>query len=809
MSLTTLQTNDNNDLFLPDGRNIGVLKDKEALDQSVRQAALMRKGENIFNVDEGVDYLGTIFSSPRDMESARVSIANSLTSHSDVLSIESLVLTLQGETLVWTSQLMTVYGAVSVVSQIISGAYISASTSGAIGMAQAGGGTVQLGNGSRVTVDSYVDDVQDNIRQTPSGAIKATIVSQPKAVSVYVGGPIHLEVTTTDAIGYQWQYSSTATGTYLDIPGAIQMKFNISSSNFNDAGYYRVKVLGIKIDVYSNPVSILVEEKPVLPTITSNPVSVAVFLNNPFIFSVVAINATSYQWQKGNEATNIWSDINGANLSSYGKSSAAMSDAGNYRVQAINADGSVTSTAVFASVTFVEMPVILTNPVSQTPSQFSAYSLSVTTNTGAQVSWQKAPTATGPWTELGVYTKTLSFSSAESSQDGFYRVRAYNVSYDNIFSAVASVVVAASPPQFSTNLPTSVTNVGGTSRTLTVASATAETYQWQTSDSSTGPWVDIAGANAATYTYSAAYNTRGYIRVIIANGAGSNTSVVCQRLVTAPASINMKAIASDARLSFTGQSITISSTGGLTYATFKALAYIDGVAQGRSLPEPLTTTLFLDQYYSSVGAAGATTSWIKAGTTTNSTMAPATSKLALSAVVAWSKFGVYDETSASFIIADDVLPSVFKSHATNSGTSQGTPQQNRWTFTAINTGIVRLYALRLDGGNYVYARANVTAGKTYSFTIMKAVSPNNVSGCIMLTEGTRFAPPIDVATYPTGVKPAEVYTVALNGANHAKITMSNGDIIEQTGLNGGTWNIPAETQHWGARFMSTIDFFID
>lgn len=117
MAIKTIKTNANNDLFLADGKNFVFIDKEPALSQSTRQYGLMRKGENIFNVDEGVEYFETMFSSPRDLDGARASLAKVLTKHPDVLSIESLVLTESGNELFWTARLNTIYGTVNTGSQ--------------------------------------------------------------------------------------------------------------------------------------------------------------------------------------------------------------------------------------------------------------------------------------------------------------------------------------------------------------------------------------------------------------------------------------------------------------------------------------------------------------------------------------------------------------------------------------------------------------------------------------------------------------------------------------------------------------------
>lgn len=110
MTTATIQVNENNDIFLPDGRNLTILVDAPACAQNVRQAGLMRKGENIYNVDEGVDYFGTIFTSQPDYDAARQSIAREILNSPDVIGIESLTIEIDGEVFSYEANINTIYG---------------------------------------------------------------------------------------------------------------------------------------------------------------------------------------------------------------------------------------------------------------------------------------------------------------------------------------------------------------------------------------------------------------------------------------------------------------------------------------------------------------------------------------------------------------------------------------------------------------------------------------------------------------------------------------------------------------------------
>lgn len=110
MTTRTIQVNDNNDMYLPDGRNLFIISGEPAMTQVIRAAHLMRKGEDLYDVENGVDYFGTIFNSPSDVDGFRKSISDAILKKPDVRAIESLAIDVTGEVCAFTAEVITVYG---------------------------------------------------------------------------------------------------------------------------------------------------------------------------------------------------------------------------------------------------------------------------------------------------------------------------------------------------------------------------------------------------------------------------------------------------------------------------------------------------------------------------------------------------------------------------------------------------------------------------------------------------------------------------------------------------------------------------
>lgn len=111
---STLQTDQNNDLFLPDSRNLTLLTGASACAQNIRQKTLLRMTEDIYDQNNGVDYFGTIFTPQQDYDSARKSLIDAIMSVPDVLAIDTLTITTDNNTFNYVAQIATIYGQLTV-----------------------------------------------------------------------------------------------------------------------------------------------------------------------------------------------------------------------------------------------------------------------------------------------------------------------------------------------------------------------------------------------------------------------------------------------------------------------------------------------------------------------------------------------------------------------------------------------------------------------------------------------------------------------------------------------------------------------
>lgn len=129
-------------------------------------------------------------------------------------------------------------------------------------------------------------------------------------------------------------------------------------------------------------------------------------------------------------------------------------------------------------------------------------------------------------------TYTVTSSDILKGKAQFYLFRNGTTSSTGVSTYIKKITVSresSSAPTFSTNLPATASVGVGASKTFTVASGNATSYQWYRGTSSTANQAsDTQLGTGASYNYTAP-NTEGteYIYCVATNDIGSTTSTVC------------------------------------------------------------------------------------------------------------------------------------------------------------------------------------------------------------------------------------------------------------------------------------------
>ena len=213
--------------------------------------------------------------------------------------------------------------------------------------------TATLSFASTVATDSGTYRVTAT---TPYGSISSeavlTVIQPPTVTTaattqtLNAGGATTLTVSPSGSgpFTYQWMLNDEP------IDGATSQTYGLSGVGAAQAGVYKVQVTGPGGTVTSTVTTVSVLEPPVFRV---QPVDVVAIAGQAASLkaTVAGGGTVTTQWQK-NAGTDVngWVAINGATSAELTFGTVVASDAGNYRMVALNAAGSVASTAVTVRV---------------------------------------------------------------------------------------------------------------------------------------------------------------------------------------------------------------------------------------------------------------------------------------------------------------------------------------------------------------------------------------------------------------------------------------------------------------------------
>jgi hypothetical protein len=278
--------------------------------------------------------------------------------------------------------------------------------------------------------------------------------------------------------------------------------------------------------------------------ITAQPTDQSVVAGTTASFTVVATDATSYQWQSSTDSGATFVDVSGTSSASYTTAVTTLGDSGTqYRVVVTGASNSVTSSAVTLTVTTAPVaPGISVQPADQSITEGDNISFSVTaTGTSLQYQWQLSTDGGSNFSDISGETgATLSLTALPLlDHANQYRVVISNIT-GNLTSnpAVLTVNQAPSAPAFTAD-PASLSVVAPDAATFTttVTGFPTPTLQWQLDTGGGGNFVDITGATSSSYTTPATSigDNGNLYRVVASNTSGDITSSSAALSVALPA----------------------------------------------------------------------------------------------------------------------------------------------------------------------------------------------------------------------------------------------------------------------------------
>lgn len=250
------------------------------------------------------------------------------------------------------------------------------------------------------------------------------------------------------------------------------------------------------------------------PAITQQPTGQTVNEGGTLTLSILATNATGYQWKKDGE------DIPSANSATYTKQAVAPSDAGSYTC-VVSGDGGTSVTSDAATVTVNALPVITKQPSNQTINEGGNINLAVTATGATGYQWKKDGSDIPSATEA-----TYSKSGALPADAGSYTCVVTGAG-GSVTSSPATITVKALP--VITQQPTNQEITEGETLTLNVVATGATGYQWKKGEE------DILDATTATYTKEGATAADAGSYTCVVTGAGGSVTSNAATVTVNPA----------------------------------------------------------------------------------------------------------------------------------------------------------------------------------------------------------------------------------------------------------------------------------
>lgn len=404
---------------------------------------------------------------------------------------------------------------------------------------------ITLSNTNTLGTGTYNITVKGTANGVPSQTVtvpfiitpgKGPVIStHPSSDVVCKGGVIKFGVTATGAgLTYQWQESRNGGTTWGNIDnggiysGTKTAELTLTGVTESMNNYrYRVIVSGTCMPPATSNAAVMTVI-PALPALISNPASQTLCegATVSFVATMSGVKpATTYQWQKSTDGGINWNNIPGAggravsSILLYTMNSVNTTAAGRYRVQVMNACGSINSSV--ATLTVNALPFIVSQPVNAAICAGSDHTFSVTANgTGLTYQWQKSTNGGISFTDIPNATASgYSIRSAGTGINNYqYRVVVSGVCAPSVISNAAILNVIA--PVKITRQPLYAKVCAGSDTSFTVSAAGTETinYQWQVSTNGGGSWTNVsnsgvyAGATTATLKITGVSNTMNNYR---------------------------------------------------------------------------------------------------------------------------------------------------------------------------------------------------------------------------------------------------------------------------------------------------------
>jgi hypothetical protein len=279
-------------------------------------------------------------------------------------------------------------------------------------------------------------------------------------------------------------------------------------------------------------------------------------------------------------------------------------------------------------------------------------------------------------------------------------------------------------------------------------------YQWKSATVSGGPYTNIAGATATTYTATGVTTTTYYVMVVTCTASGFSSPASNEVVGTVIATPTVSVTPTTATYCNPGTPVTLTASGGTTYSWSPGTG-LNATTGAVVLASPTTTTTYT--------VTGTTAGCFSSATTTITTAATPT-------VTATATPNTVCSGGSSQLLATATIP--VSSYAVTSipyAPTVGTGTSPTSGDDAVSGAITLPFSFNFYGTAYtqvfVYTNGFVQLGTssasstTYGQLLPSATAPNNIIAGVFSDLNATAG---QITTYTTGSSPNRVFTVYYN-----------------------------------------------
>ena len=270
-----------------------------------------------------------------------------------------------------------------------------------------------------------------------------TITGEPEDAKVKNGEKATFTVKIRGkATAIQWYYRTSETAKWKKVSSkGNKVTLTVTGKPGNDGYQYRCELKNGKKKLYSDTVTLDVELFP--PTISSQPESAAIQAGEEatFTFGVEGENVT-YAWSYRKSATGKWATVKGGTSATLTVTGTAANAGYQYKCEAKNKDGKVTSDIVTLDVEY-HLPEIVTQPKGVKVKKNAKVTFTVEANDPYEekltFQWYSRKSSKAKWTKIkGATEATYSFK-ATAKKSG-YQYKCDITNHDGTVSSKAATL---------------------------------------------------------------------------------------------------------------------------------------------------------------------------------------------------------------------------------------------------------------------------------------------------------------------------------------------------------------------------------